>query len=99
MIVPHLGVDEEGAYFALHADFPNLHLDTTMVVGEYLDVRIDPALLERHADRILYGTDFPNIPHEWDRELAWLRARLSPGALEKILGLNAARLFSVDNID
>ena len=95
MIVPHLGDDEEGAYFALLDDFPNLHLDTTMVVGEYFDGRIDPALLERHADRILYGTDFPNIPYEWDRELTWLRAHLSPGAREKILGRNAARLFSV----
>ena len=54
-------------------EFPNLYLDTTMMVGEYFDRRIDPALLERHADRVLYGTDFPNIPYEWDRELAGSR--------------------------
>jgi uncharacterized protein len=95
MIVPHLGDDEEGAYFALLDEFPNLHLDTTMMVGEYFDRRIDPALLERHADRILYGTDFPNIPYEWDRELRWLERNVSPAAREKILGQNATRLFQI----
>jgi hypothetical protein len=93
MIVPHLGDDEEEAYFAMLADFPNLHLDTTMLVVEYFDRRIDPALLEHHAKRILYGTDFPNIPYEWDRELRWLERNVSARAREKICGGNAARLF------
>jgi uncharacterized protein len=93
LVVPHLGTDEEEDYFALLAEFPNLYLDTTMVVGEYFDRRIDPAQLERHADRILYGTDFPNIPYEWDRELRWLERNLAPAARAKILGANAARLF------
>jgi predicted TIM-barrel fold metal-dependent hydrolase len=93
MIIPHLGDDEEEAYFAMLADFPNLHLDTTMLLGEYFARRIEPALLERHADRILYGTDFPNIPYEWDRELRWLERNVSASAREKICGANAARLF------
>ena len=29
-------------------------------------------ILARHPDRILFGTDFPNIPYEWDRELGVL---------------------------
>ncbi|HXU68839.1 MAG TPA: amidohydrolase family protein [Polyangia bacterium] len=96
MVVPHLGDDEEGAYFALLDEFPNLHLDTTMIVGGYFERRIDPALLEAHADRILYGTDFPNIPYEWDRELRWIEANLSSRARGKILGGNAARVFRID---
>jgi uncharacterized protein len=92
-IVPHLGDDEEAAYFAMLADFPNLHLDTTMLLGEYFARRIDPAELERHADRILYGTDFPNLPYEWDRELRWLERNVSATAREKICAENAARLF------
>ena len=95
LIVPHLGDDEEAAYFALLDEFPNLHLDTTMLLGGYFPRQIDPALLERHADRILYGTDFPNIPYEWDRELRWLQGNVSPAAREKICGSNAARLFRV----
>jgi uncharacterized protein len=93
MVVPHLGIDEESGYFALLAEFPNLHLDTTMVLCDYFGRRTDPALLERHADRILYGTDFPNIPYEWDRELRWLEENVANDAREKILGVNAARLF------
>lgn len=27
-------------------------------------------MLLRHSDRILYGTDWPNIPYDWCRELA-----------------------------
>lgn len=94
MVIPHLGDDEESAYFAMLDEFPNLHLDTTMLLGDYFDRRIDPADLERHADRILYGTDFPHIPYEWDRELKWIEKHLTPATRDKILGANAARLFS-----
>ena len=31
-------------------------------------------MVTRHADRLLYGTDFPNIPYAWDRELVKLHA-------------------------
>ena len=94
LIVPHLGDDEESAYFALLDEFPNLYLDTTMLLGDYFDRRIDPTELERHAGRILYGTDFPNLPYEWDRELRWIERSLSVAAREQILGANAARLFT-----
>ncbi len=93
MIVPHLGDDEEDAYFALLDEFPRLHLDTTMLLGGYFDRRIDPALLERYADRVLYGTDFPHIPYDWDRELRWLERHVSPIARKKICGENAERIF------
>jgi predicted TIM-barrel fold metal-dependent hydrolase len=66
-----------------------------MLLGEYFDRRIDPALLERHSDRVLYGTDFPNIPYEWDRELRWLERNVSTSARAKICGGNAAKLFGV----
>ena len=93
LIVPHLGDDEQQAYFAMLDELPNLHLDTTMLLADYFPRRTDPALLERHADRILYGTDFPNIPYEWDRELRWLERNVSAEARKKICGANAARLF------
>jgi predicted TIM-barrel fold metal-dependent hydrolase len=95
MIVAHLGMDEEKDYFALLAEFPNLYLDTTMVLGGYFDRRVDPTLLERHAERILYGTDFPNIPYAWDRELRWLEQNISENVRKRICGTNATRLFSV----
>jgi len=66
-----------------------------MVVGGYLaPPAIDAATLEKYSNRILYGTDFPNIPYAWDRELEWLRAQpISEAARARILGANALALF------
>ena len=83
VIVPHLGF--AGARRAL---------DTTMVVGRYFERQPDVDILRRHPGRILYGTDFPNIPYEWDHELKALRALRLPAAdEERILSGNALRLF------
>ena len=94
VIVPHLGFDQTAQFEAMLARHPNLYLDTTMVLGAYFEREPDPAILKRHPDRILYGTDFPNIPYAWDRELRALRALKLPAAdEEKILSRNALRLF------
>jgi predicted TIM-barrel fold metal-dependent hydrolase len=93
LVVPHLGYDEEAAYFALLDQFSNLYLDTTMMLADYFPIRIDPSLLVKHSDRVLFGTDFPNIPYEYGRERAWIEKHISSPAREKILGTNALRLF------
>ena len=94
LVVPHLGADEVLEHFAMLDEFENLWLDTTMALASYFEAPPDPALLVRHADRLLYGSDFPNLPYAWDTELAWLRAHLPPDALAKILGGTAAALFT-----
>jgi uncharacterized protein len=94
VIVPHLGFDDTGLFEAMLGSYPNLYLDTTMVIAGWFEKQPDVAILRRHPDRILYGTDFPNVPYEWDRELKALRAMALPPADEaKILGGNALRLF------
>ena len=51
--------------------------------------------MEAHSDRFLYGTDFPNLPYDWNRELSWLGAQpLSAPARAAIFGGNALRLFT-----
>lgn len=96
LIVPHLGSDEFEAYEAMLDRHPNLHLDTTMVMAGYFPIAPDDGFLARRADRLLYGTDFPNIPYAWDRELRRIAsAGLERVALGKILGGNARRLFGV----
>ena len=93
-IVPHLGFDDTDEFEAMLATYPNLYLDTTMVLAGYFDRQPDPEILRRHPGRILYGTDFPNIPYAWDRELLALRALRLPAAdEERILCGNALRLF------
>jgi predicted TIM-barrel fold metal-dependent hydrolase len=94
VIVPHLGFDDTPLFEEMLGEFPNLHLDTTMVIGGYFDRAPDVEILRRHPDRILFGTDFPNIPYDWNRELNALRAmKLPPADEEKILSGNALRLF------
>ena len=49
------------------------------------------------SDRIMYGSDFPNIAYAWDREIKELKtANLSSEALEKISYRNAVDFFSIE---
>ena len=94
LCVPHLGADEFGAYERLLERHDNLWLDTTMVVSGYFPMPLPRRLLEVRPERILYGTDFPNLPYAWDRELKQLLAlKLGDEAEAGILGQNALRLF------
>jgi len=44
----------------------------------------------------MYGTDFPNIPYAWDREIKRiLKKGLSEGFVECLLGKNAMEFFSI----
>ncbi|MDB5099635.1 MAG: amidohydrolase, partial [Cyanobacteria bacterium RYN_339] len=51
VIVPHLGADEIPGYGELLGEYPNLYLDTTMMVAEYLPARPEVAFLARWSDR------------------------------------------------
>lgn len=92
LCVPHLGMDELDAYAELLERFDNLWLDTTMVLSDYFDIdeRQLTRLLTMRPERILYGSDFPNIPYAWDRELKRLgRHGLDDEGLERLLWRNA----------
>ncbi|HYV67210.1 MAG TPA: amidohydrolase family protein [Myxococcales bacterium] len=96
-IVPHLGMDEPAAFEALLGEFENLYLDTTMAIAGYFPDAPDLEMLRRRPERILYGTDFPNLPYEWDRELRVIRGlRLAPAQEQLILSGNAVRLFAIE---
>ncbi|MCP4106197.1 MAG: amidohydrolase [Desulfobacteraceae bacterium] len=93
--VPHLGFDETDAYRKLIEKYDNLWLDTAMVIADYFQIEKND-LSRYRSDRVMYGSDFPNIPYAWDRELKELKAgNISPDALEKISGKNAADFFSL----
>ena len=92
VVVPHLGFDDTEKFEEMLGEYPNLYLDTTMVIGGYFERQPDVEILRRWPERILFGTDFPNIPYEWERELKALRA-LGLAEEEKILAGNALRLF------
>ena len=94
--VPHLGFDETSAYRKLIEKYDNLWLDTAMVITDYFPIEEKVNLGYYRADRIMYGSDFPNIPYAWDRELKELNAAgISEDTLEKIFYKNAADFFSI----
>jgi uncharacterized protein len=94
--VPHLGFDETSDYRKMIEKYDNLWLDTTMVITDYFQLKEKIDLGRYRSDRIMYGSDFPNIPYAWDRELKELKAvGISRHALEKISGKNAIDFFSL----
>ena len=77
--------------------YDTLWLDTTMAIAGYLPAEEKIALGGYRPDRIMYGSDFPNIPYEWDREINILAAAgLSEEVLERIVYKNAADFFDLD---
>ena len=111
-IVPHLGASPIERIASMLDRHERLYLDTTMTLGGRFEVRPDldmigaddidawqkrvEVILRAHPGRLLYGTDFPNIPYEWDRELRSILTMSLPEAdLEALLGGTAARLFGV----
>jgi uncharacterized protein len=94
--VPHLGMDEYAAYQRLTETYDNLWLDTSVACADFLPtdqvVRFD----EMRDDRIMYGSDFPNIPYAWDREIKQIRkARLGKASMLKIFTQNARQFYNL----
>jgi len=101
VIIAHLGTPEYGEFLALAERRPGVYLDTTMACTDFMErlAPFPPRLLPRLAaarDRILLGTDFPNIPYRYGEQLHAL-ARLDLGApwLRAVCHDNAVRLLGL----
>jgi predicted TIM-barrel fold metal-dependent hydrolase len=96
LCIPHLGADEFDAYERLLEHHDGLWLDTTMVAADYFSIPNPSRLIAARVDRILYGTDFPNLPYAWDRELKQLaKLGLNDDGRQRLFGGNAAVLFGL----
>jgi len=71
--VAHMGGFEFDEFLGLLDDHPNMYLDTTMinVTTDLFDTswRGDAERLARHADRICFGSDWPNVPYDYQEAL------------------------------
>ncbi len=101
MIVAHLGAPEYGEFLDLAQRHAGVHLDTTMAFTDFLEqlapfpAQLRPRLAEA-ADRILLGSDFPNIPYRYLHQLqALARLDLGPAWLRAVCHDNAAAMFSL----
>jgi uncharacterized protein len=94
--VPHLGMDEYNAYQRMIETYDNLWLDTSVACADFLPTEQTIRLDKMRVDRIMYGSDFPNIPYAWDREIKQIKAaQLSSASLGKIFSENARSFFGI----
>lgn len=94
--VPHLGFSETEPYRKMIEKYDNLWLDTTMVLTDYFPLQQTIDISTYRADRIMYGSDFPNIPYAWDRELKEVKERnLSAKTLQRLCHENAADFYNL----
>jgi hypothetical protein len=101
LIVAHMGMPEYEGFLGLAERYPEVRLDTTMAFTDFSE-RFAP--FPRHAlprlaelgDRILLGSDFPNIPYPYVHQLHGLeRLGLGDDWLRAVCHDNGARLFGV----
>jgi len=100
-VIAHCGAPEYAEHLDLVARYPNAYVDTTMVGTGHVPglPSLDAAVLQRLGDlqdRVLLGTDFPNIPYPYAEQLAALEGfELGEDWLRAVCWHNGARLLGV----
>ena len=99
LVIAHLGMPEMTEFLDLAAHHDNVRLDTTMAFVDFWGVPVPDGVPERLADlqdRILFGTDFPNIPYAYAHQVEVLqRLDLGDDWMRSVLWHNGAALFGV----
>ena len=101
LVVAHLGMPEYEDFLALAERHPDVMLDTTMAFTSFTEAQLPfpRAALPRLGalqDRLLLGTDFPNIPYSYLHALEALHATgLGTDWLRAVCHDNAARVFAL----
>ncbi len=101
LVIAHLGIPDEDAFVAIAEEHQNVWLDTAMVFTDPPYLGPTPVhLVERVGalgDRIVFGSDFPTIPHQFAAQVSGLAALgLGEDWLRQVLWHNGLRLFGID---
>ena len=101
LCVAHLGAFESDAFLARMDRFPDLFLDTAMIAvrTDLFDTtfRGDADALARHADRIAFGSDWPDVPYPYQEALDSLaRLPLPPSSLADLRSGSARRFLRLE---
>ncbi|MER7112134.1 amidohydrolase family protein [Streptomyces sp. NPDC000229] len=101
LVVAHMGMPEYADFLGLAERYGEVRLDTTMAFTDFSE-RFSPFPVEERGrladlgDRILLGSDFPNIPYGYLHQLEALeRLGLGEDWLRGVCHGNGARLFPV----
>jgi uncharacterized protein len=99
LIFAHMGGPEYTEFVELALRHPCTHLDTTMAFTDFMEA-LSPfpeelvQTLADHPDRIVLGSDFPNIPHAYAHQIeALVRLGLGDDWLRAVCHDNGARLI------
>ncbi|AVM01603.1 amidohydrolase [Gordonia iterans] len=101
LIVAHMGTPEYAEFVELAERYEQVRLDTTMSFTDFSErgAPYPPSLLPRLAglqEKILFGSDFPNIPYGYLHALeACERLCFGDDWLRSVVHHNAARLFGL----
>lgn len=98
-VIAHMGLPDYGEFLDLCATYARVHLDTTMAFTDFTEATapfpadLRPRLVDL-GDRVLFGSDFPNIPYPYAEAVeAVVRLDLGDVWLRAVLWGNAARLL------
>ena len=98
-VIAHMGGPEYDEFWTIALRFANVHLDTTMTFTDFMnELRTYPEhllpVLAAHPERIVLGSDFPNIPHAYAHQIeALVRLGLGDEWLRAVCWRNGARLL------
>jgi len=100
LVIAHLGAPEYAEFLGLAATHEHVRVDTTMVFTRFFDqlgAAFPADLVPRLRDlqqKVLLGSDFPNIPYPYVEQLTGLvRLDLGDDWLRDVCWSNAAALF------
>jgi len=98
-IVAHCGCFEYSGFAEVAERFDQVYFDTAMIsvaYGGFENNCPGRDFFLRFQERILFGTDFPNIPYAYNAQVEGIRAhQLGSAAEGKIFGGNARRLLGL----
>ncbi len=93
-VIPHLGAPEFEAFFDIMEEFPTVYTDTTMMLSGFFPYDVPRQRLAALSDRVMYGSDFPNIPYDVSAEFnGVLDLQLGADVERRIFYENAVRFF------
>ncbi|WP_367649235.1 amidohydrolase family protein [Aeromicrobium stalagmiti] len=100
LVIAHLGMPEIHEFLDLAERHDNVRLDTTMAFVDFWGLPVPDDIPPRLLDlqqRLLFGTDFPNLPYVYAHQVEVLqRLDLGDDWMRSVLWHNGADLFGVE---
>ena len=102
LVIAHGGAPEYDRFLDLALAYPNVMIDTTMVFTDFFNDLLPPPpqYAERfleHPERVVYGSDFPQIPYPYAHQLeALIRIGADADWLRVVCWENGRRLLGMN---